>query len=114
MHAHQSLTQRFVCFLSLLASIFISLGRGAVIDEAALFDALTTGKIAGAACDVFATEPLPEDSPLWGLDNLLMTAHNADLTADYNQLAFETFAENLDCFRRGVPLSTPVDKTSGY
>ena len=52
------------------STVFISLGRGAVVDEAALHKALTTGQIAGAACDVFATEPLPESSPLWECDNL--------------------------------------------
>jgi len=62
--------------------VFISLGRGAAVDEAALFNALTSGQIMAAACDVFATEPLPADSPLWDCENLLLTAHNADLTED--------------------------------
>ena len=94
--------------------VFISLGRGAVIDEAALHDALTSGKIAGAACDVFATEPLPKESPLWDCDNLLLTAHNADLTADYFGLAIQTWRENLERYRKGEPLATPVDKSAGY
>lgn len=94
--------------------VFISLGRGAAIDESALYNALATGQIAGAACDVFAKEPLPGDSPLWQCENLLMTAHNADNTADYLELAFSTWAENFECFRRGQPLATPIDKSAGY
>ena len=85
------------------STVFISLGRGAVVDEAALHKALTTGQIAGAACDVFATEPLPESSPLWECDNLLMTAHNADLTEDYFPLAVKPtrWRENLEAFKKG-------------
>lgn len=99
------------------SAVFVSLGRGAVIDEAALHDALTTGKIAGAACDVFATEPLPTESPLWGCSKLLVTAHNADLTDDYFELAFRTWGDNLDCLLAGAPahkMATPVDKQLGY
>jgi phosphoglycerate dehydrogenase-like enzyme len=96
------------------SAVFVSIGRGAAIDEAALYDALSTGKIAGAACDVFATEPLPKDSPLWKCENLLMTAHNADLTADYTTLAFATWRENLEKFQHNLPLATPVDKSQGY
>ena len=64
-------------------AIFISMGRGVAVDEAALHRALTTGQIAGAALDVFEVEPLPAESPLWDIDNLLLTAHNADFTHDY-------------------------------
>lgn len=67
------------------------------------------------ACDaVFATEPLPADSPLWECDNLLMTAHNADLTEDYWLLAIKTWCDNLKCFQAGEPLATPVDTRMGY
>lgn len=95
-------------------AVFISIGRGAAVDETALCEALRTGQIAGAACDVFATEPLPADSPLWLQENLLMTAHNADLTEDYFGLAVQTWRDNLECFRSGTQLATPVDKASGY
>ena len=88
-------------------AVFISIGRGAVVDEAALYEALSSGHLAGAACDVFATEPLPADSPLWTCDNLLLTAHNADYTEDYFELAVRTWRENLQCFLRGDPLATP-------
>lgn len=95
-------------------AVFISLGRGACVDETALHEALSSGRIRGAACDVFATEPLPESSPLWECDNLLLSAHNADLTSDYFRLAFDTWAENLDAFCTGKPMVTLVDKTLGY
>lgn len=75
-----------------------SLGRGAVVDEEALYAALQSGQIAGAACDVFATEPLPDDSPLWQCDNLLVTAHNADMTEDYFALAVDTWRKNVRHF----------------
>jgi phosphoglycerate dehydrogenase-like enzyme len=96
------------------SAILISLGRGAVIDEAALYKALSTRQIAGAACDVFAKEPLPDDSPLWSCDNLLLTAHNADFTKDYFDLGVRTWQENLECFLKKEPMATPVDKASGY
>lgn len=96
------------------SAVFISLGRGAVIDEAALYKALSTRQIAGAACDVFAKEPLPDDSPLWTCDNLLLTAHNADFTPDYFDLGHATWHENLKRFLKEEPMATPVDKASGY
>jgi len=103
------------CFHAMKPScVFISLGRGAAVDEAALFNALTSGQIMAAACDVFATEPLPADSPLWDCENLLLTAHNADLTEDYFSLAVATWRENLDCWTAGLPFATLVDKASGY
>jgi len=94
--------------------VFISLGRGATVDEVALVAALQQGTIAGAACDVFETEPLPESSPLWSCDNLLLTAHNADLTEDFFARAWKIWSDNFACFRNGKPLSTPVDLEAGY
>ena len=64
-------------------SVFISIGRGMVVDEMALNRALESGEILGAALDVYQKEPLPEENPLWERDNLLLTAHNADFTDDY-------------------------------
>ena len=96
------------------SAYFISLGRGAAVDEAALHVALQSGQIAGAACDVFATEPLPEDSPLWECENLLITSHNADLTIDYFKLGLDTWRENAECVVKGEPLATPVDLEAGY
>jgi phosphoglycerate dehydrogenase-like enzyme len=96
------------------STYFVSLGRGAVIDEEALYEALQGGKLAGAACDVFTTEPLPVESPLWTCENLLLTAHNADLTEDYFELAFAKWRQNLDACLEGQPWVTPVDVVLGY
>ena len=95
-------------------AVFISLGRGAAVDEAALHHALTTGQIAGAALDVYKQEPLPAESPLWGCDNVLMTAHNADLTADYFSLGWKVWLENLAAYRSSATLATPVNTAEGY
>ncbi|CAE7591423.1 serA [Symbiodinium necroappetens] len=99
-------------------AVFISLGRGSCVDEAALEDLLLHGKIAGAALDVFEKEPLPPDSPLWRCESLLMSPHNA---APYmaKQCAHENwqlFLERLDEFMTegfsGFPVV--VDKSKGY
>lgn len=96
-------------------SVFISVGRGVVVDEGALACALHDGTIAGAALDVFKTEPLPQNSPLWGCgEKILMTAHNADYTDDYFALGWKVWQDNLEAMRTGgIPL-TVVDKELGY
>lgn len=97
------------------ATYFLSLGRGAVIDEEALYKALQGGKLAGATCDLFTTEPLPVESPLWTCEHLLLTAHNADLTEDYFELALAKWRQNLDACLEGKPWVTPVvDVALGY
>ena len=63
--------------------VFISIGRGLAVDEEALATALENKSIAGAAVDVFKTEPLPQESRLWQCENALITSHNADFTDDY-------------------------------
>lgn len=97
-------------------AVFISIGRGTCVDEGALIYALRAGKIAGAALDVFEKEPLPPDSPLWGCDNLLLSPHNADLTATYMRCTWEVFLEKAAAF--GSPGFTGfdqvVDKEKGY
>ena len=95
-------------------AIFISMGRGVAVDEAALHRALTTGQIAGAALDVFEVEPLPAESPLWDCDNLLLTAHNADFTHDYFDHGWRVWRANMEALQRGEPLATPVDLSAGY
>jgi phosphoglycerate dehydrogenase-like enzyme len=96
------------------ASVFVNVGRGAVVDEAALVHALSEGRIKGAALDVFETEPLPKESPLWGMDNVLLSPHTADHTRTWLVDASHLFLQNLDRFRRGEPLLTIVDKGAGY
>ena len=92
----------------------INIGRGGTVDEPALIRALADGRLGGAALDVFAEEPLPEDSPLWGLENVIITAHYAGGTPHYNQRALAIFLDNLGRFRRGEPLRNVVDKQAGY
>ena len=98
-------------------AIFISLGRGVAVDEHALVRALGGGRLTGAALDVFETEPLPPDSPLWGVgdEKLLLTAHNADFTDDYFEHGWRVWRANLDAFLAGAAeLPTPCDARRGY
>jgi len=92
----------------------VNIGRGGTVDEAALARALGEGWIAGAALDVFAEEPLPASSPLWGLDNMIITGHYAGSTPKYNQRAMAIFLDNLRRYRAGEPLRNVVDKREGY
>lgn len=92
----------------------INIGRGGTVDEPALIRALEAGRLGGAALDVFASEPLPADSPLWALENVILTAHYAGATPHYNQRALAIFLDNLGRFQRGEPLRNVVDKQAGY
>eukprot|EP01060_Flectonema_neradi_P035371 TRINITY_DN6495_c3_g1_i1.p1 TRINITY_DN6495_c3_g1~~TRINITY_DN6495_c3_g1_i1.p1 ORF type:complete len:356 (+),score=69.74 TRINITY_DN6495_c3_g1_i1:72-1070(+) len=94
--------------------VFISIGRGVVVDEDALADAMESGHIAAASLDVFKTEPLPSESRLWDLDNLLITAHNADKTADFSELGWGIWKDNYQAYLNDAPLATLVDKVAGY
>jgi phosphoglycerate dehydrogenase-like enzyme len=93
---------------------FINVGRGAQVDEAALAEVLRTRRIAGAALDVFEREPLPVDSPLWGLDNLLITPHTGSLTDKLWQRHYELFSDNLRRYLAREPLRFVVNKHKGY
>jgi phosphoglycerate dehydrogenase-like enzyme len=92
----------------------INVGRGPLIDEPALIDALREGKIGGAALDVFDQEPLPADSPLWDLENLLILPHTAGISEKMWERHYELFSENLRRYFAGQPLLGLVDKNSGY
>jgi phosphoglycerate dehydrogenase-like enzyme len=96
------------------AAVVINIGRGAVINEAALLDALTERRIRGAALDVFAEEPLPAAHPFWHLGNVLLSPHCADHTPDSHLRAMQFFLENLACYEREEPLANVVDKRAGY
>lgn len=93
---------------------FINVSRGALVDEAALECALHDGKIRSAALDVFQTEPLPADSPLWQLENLLITPHSAALTDRLWERHFGRISENLRRYEANQPLLGEVDKQKGY
>jgi phosphoglycerate dehydrogenase-like enzyme len=84
------------------------------VDEKALIDALKEGNLAGAALDVFETEPLPEDSPLWTMDNVQITPHASGTTPHYNDRAFAILLENLKRYVAGQELKNIVDKAKGY
>ena len=95
-------------------AFLINVGRGAQVDELALAEALRRRSIAGAALDVFEHEPLPQDSPLWDLDNLLITPHTAGLTDKLWNRHYELFSENLRRYLSHHPLLSVVDKQKGY
>jgi phosphoglycerate dehydrogenase-like enzyme len=97
-------------------AIVINVGRGPVIDEAALIRALVNRRIAGASLDVFEQEPLPHDSPLWGMENVLISPHSADHTVDpdWVQLTMRCFVENFHRYKSGQALQNLVDKRAGY
>ncbi|MBN1993784.1 MAG: D-2-hydroxyacid dehydrogenase [Anaerolineae bacterium] len=92
----------------------INIGRGGIIREDVLLQALKEGWIAGAGLDVFQTEPLPVDSPLWALDNLIITGHYAGATPYYTERAWAIFVDNLQRYQAGKPLRNVVDKKLGY
>ncbi|MET4060217.1 phosphoglycerate dehydrogenase-like enzyme [Arthrobacter sp. UYP6] len=95
-------------------AVVINVGRGALADEAALEEALRTGQLAGAALDVFETEPLPESSGLWALENVLITPHlSGDATHQLPLLA-QQFADNLAAWKSGRPMMNVVDKKLGF
>ncbi len=86
----------------------INVGRGQLIDEPALIDALKSGQIGGAALDVFVVEPLPTESPLWDMPNVIVTPHSAGGTPLATQRAADMFTENLGRFLRNEPLINEV------
>ena len=91
----------------------INVGRGDLVDEPALIDALAGGRLAGAGLDVFSVEPLPAESPLWDMPNVIVTAHDSGATAGSNNRAATIFAENLGRYSRGEPLLNEVGTDVG-
>jgi D-2-hydroxyacid dehydrogenase (NADP+) len=96
-------------------AMLVGISRGGIIDQVALAQALREKRLAAAACDVFEPEPLPPDSELWNLDNLLITPHMAGGTQFEGQHVLEIFTENLGRFLRGdLPLRNQIDKQQGF
>jgi phosphoglycerate dehydrogenase-like enzyme len=95
-------------------AVVMNVGRGPVIDEAALVRALEEKRIKGAALDVFDREPLPEGHPFYRLENVLLSPHSADHTPDWLAQAMTFFLQNFERFRAGAPLLNVVDKERGY
>jgi len=96
------------------SAVIMNVGRGPVIDEAAMIEALRTNRIRAAALDVFEVEPLPVDSPLWDMDNVLISAHTADHTKDWLNDAVVFFMEQFARWKNNEPLKNVVDKSAGY
>jgi phosphoglycerate dehydrogenase-like enzyme len=92
----------------------INVGRGGLIDEKALVRALKKGWIAGAGLDVFEEEPLPADSPLWSMENVVLTPHISGFTPHYDRRAVDLFTENLRRYLAGETLLNRVNREAGY
>jgi len=92
----------------------VNISRGETVDEGALIKALREGWIAGAGLDVFEEEPLPSGSPLYDLENVILSPHVAGFTLQYDERASDLFAENLRRYLAGDPLLNLVDKARGY
>jgi phosphoglycerate dehydrogenase-like enzyme len=95
-------------------AILVNIARGGIVDEPALIECLTNGRIAGAGLDVTKTEPLPADDPLWDTPRLVITPHIAGLSGDRSQRLAEFFCENLRRYRLGETLMNLVDQSRGY
>lgn len=95
-------------------AVLVNVSRGGLVDERAVAAALRSGHLAGAALDVFGHEPLPPDSPLWTVPNLLITPHTSGFGPDHWDRAAGLFARNLRRFEQGEPLLNVVDKEAGY
>jgi phosphoglycerate dehydrogenase-like enzyme len=94
---------------------FSNVGRGTVVDEAALVEALREGHLSGAALDVFEVEPLPQESPLWELENVIMSAHTTDVVPELiNAAQTDLFCENLRRYLAGEELINVLDKRLLY
>lgn len=94
--------------------IFINVGRGLLVDEDALIRCLKDGTLAGAALDVVSVEPLPQESEIWDLENVLLSPHNCDYLADSRPSSIRFFTENCARFLAGQELENQIDKKSGY
>jgi phosphoglycerate dehydrogenase-like enzyme len=95
-------------------AFLINMARGGVVDQNALQSVLQERKIAGAALDVFAEEPLPSNSPFWKMPNVIVTPHIAGMSMHYNLRAIDLFSENLKRYLTGAPLLNRYDPQKGY
>ena len=93
---------------------FINLGRGELVDEGALLEALQGGQIAGAGLDVFCTEPLPTESPFWDLENVIVSPHISGDYRGHQEAMAGIFLENFERFRDGRELLNRIDKSLGF
>jgi phosphoglycerate dehydrogenase-like enzyme len=94
--------------------LFINISRGAIVDEEALIEALRSGKIAGAALDVVEHEPLSPESPLWDMENVIVTPHNSWISDMKDERRYETIHGNMKNFIEGKELRNVIDLKKGY
>jgi len=95
-------------------ALLVDVSRGGVIDQSALIDALNQKKLEGAALDVFSTEPLPTDSPLWDMQNVIITPHCSSVYEGWALKSVALFADNMTRYVEGEPLNNIVDPVRGY
>ena len=95
-------------------ALLINVTRGPIVDEEALIEALEQGLIGGAGLDVTPQEPLPDDHPLWRMDNVVITPHSAGGSPQRIGRSVELFCDNLERFLAGKPLASVIDKRKGY
>ena len=95
-------------------AVLVNISRGALVDQAALVEALAEGRLKGAALDVFEVEPLPEESPLWGMPNVLITPHISGSNPHYDRRVTDLFCDNLARYLSSEPLRNLVDPQRGY
>jgi phosphoglycerate dehydrogenase-like enzyme len=96
------------------SAIFCNVGRGAVVDQAALTAMLRDGKLVGAVLDVFEPEPLPDHDPLWTLENVIFSPHTAALSQHENERIVALFCENLERIAKGLAIRNAIDTTEFY
>jgi phosphoglycerate dehydrogenase-like enzyme len=95
-------------------AILINIGRGALIDENALIAALESGQLRGAGLDVFEVEPLPKSSPLWSMDNVIVSPHSGSTSDSENALICDIFCKNIRNFLEGQPMINLFDTTKMF
>jgi len=95
-------------------TVLVDVSRGGIIVQSALIETLISGHLGGAFLDVFETEPLPPENPLWEMDNVLISPHCSSVTSDWEQASLRLFSENLSHWRDGKPLMNIVDPVRGY
>jgi phosphoglycerate dehydrogenase-like enzyme len=95
-------------------AVLVDVSRGTIVQQAALVGALISGRLKGAVLDVFESEPLLKDNPLWDLENVIVTPHCSSVYAGWERRSVEMFCDNLDRWKRGAPLQNVVDPARGY
>lgn len=95
-------------------AVLVDVSRGGIVRQAPLLEALQSRRLAGAALDVFETEPLPRDNPLWDLDNIILSPHCSSVYKGWELGSIRIFADNLDRWRKGEALFNVVDPARGY